>query len=95
MINTPKRNKILNIHYSLILHGCINIRNSKDKFKNFQILLGSGCISTILTRRLVEKLHPEKYALMQWHTQAGNIITNIKVKVYFTLPAFRTMNVVT
>ena len=22
---------------------------------------------------------------MQWHTQAGNIITNLKVKIYFTL----------
>ena len=32
---------------------------------------------------------------MQWHTQASNITTNIKVKVYFTLPALSAMNVVT
>ena len=32
---------------------------------------------------------------MQWHTQAGNITTNIKVKVDFTLPALRATNVVT
>ena len=32
---------------------------------------------------------------MQWHTQAGNITTNIKVKVYFTLPALSMTNVVT
>ena len=31
---------------------------------------------------------------MQWHTQAGNITTNIKVKVDFTLPVLRAKNVV-
>ena len=33
--------------------------------------------------------------MTQWHTQAGNITTNLKVKLYFTLPAFRGINVVT
>ena len=32
---------------------------------------------------------------MQWHTQAVNIITNISIKVYFTLPALSVTNVVT
>ena len=32
---------------------------------------------------------------MQWHTQAGNITTNLKVKIDFTLPALSAMNVVT
>ena len=45
--------------------------------------------------RLVRKLHPEKDAVMQWHTQAGNITTNLKVKVDFTLPALITTNAVT
>ena len=31
---------------------------------------------------------------MQWHTQAGNITTNIKVEVDFTLPALSATNVV-
>ena len=31
---------------------------------------------------------------MQWHTQAGNITTNHKVKVGFTLPALSARNVV-
>ena len=31
---------------------------------------------------------------MQWHTQAKNITTNLKVKVYFTLPAVNVMNAV-
>ena len=30
---------------------------------------------------------------MQWHTQARNITTNIKVKVDFILPALSTKNV--
>ena len=32
---------------------------------------------------------------MQWHTQAGNITTNHKVKVDFTLPALRETNFMT
>ena len=32
---------------------------------------------------------------MKWHTQAGNINTNIKVKVYFALPALSTTNSMT
>ena len=31
---------------------------------------------------------------MQCHTQAVNITTNLKVKVYFTLPALRATDVV-
>ena len=45
--------------------------------------------------RIVEKLYPEKDAVMQWQTHAGNITTNHKVKVDFTLPALRAMNAVT
>ena len=45
-------------------------------------------------RRLVEKINPDKYAVMQWHMQAGNITTNIKVKVYLTLPKLSETNVV-
>ena len=46
-------------------------------------------------RRLVQKLNPEKYAVMQWQTQARNITTNFKVNVDFTLPALSATNVVT
>ena len=44
--------------------------------------------------RLVEKNHLEKDDVLQRNTQAGNITTNIKVKVNFTLPALSTTNVV-
>ena len=44
---------------------------------------------------LVEKNCLEKDDVMQWHKQAGNITTTIKVKVDFTLPALNAKNVVT
>ena len=57
----------------------MNNIKGKVRFKNFQILLDSGCSSKILMGRLVEKLGRKKDALMQWHVQYGNITTNIKV----------------
>ena len=45
--------------------------------------------------KLVGKLNPERDFVMQWHTKAGNITNNLKVKVDFTLPALSTINVVT
>ena len=47
ILNPPKRTKKLNSHYSPIIHGCMNTWNCKEKFKNFLILLNSGCSSTI------------------------------------------------
>ena len=95
IINHPKRTKILIIHYSPIIHGCINIRKVKVKFKNFLILMDSGFSSTIIMGRLVEKLNPDKDAVMQWHTQAVNITTNIKVNTYFILTSLSVTNFVT
>ena len=43
IINPLKRAKNLNSNYSPILHGCMNTRKGKEEFKNFCILLGSGC----------------------------------------------------
>ena len=40
-------------------------------------------------------IYPEKYAVMKWHTQDGNITTNHRVKVDFTLPALSATNIVT
>ena len=93
IINPPKRAKNINSHYYPILHGCTDIRKGRAKFKNFQIIFDSGFSSTILTRRLVEKLSLEKDAVMQWYTQDGNITTHLKNKVDFTLPALSMKNV--
>ena len=81
-----KRTKILYIHYSDILHGFMNNRKFTAKFKSFQILLESGCSSTIVMGRMVEKLKPEKDDVTQWQAQAGNITTNLNIKVDFILP---------
>ena len=51
-----------------MLHGCVNTRKYRAKFKNFQILLDSECNSTIVMAILGENLHPEKYAVMKWYT---------------------------
>ena len=73
----------------------MNTRKGRVKFKNSRILLGIGFIFTIIMIRLVEKLNLEKDAVMQWQTQAGNITTNFKVKVNFTLPAISVTNFMT
>ena len=44
---------------------------------------------------LIAKLDPLKDAVMQWHNQAINITTNLKVKIYFTLPEIGATNFVT
>ena len=36
-----------------------------------------------------------KNSMMQWYTQAVNITTNIKVKLFFTFSAFSVKNVMT
>ena len=33
--------------------------------------------------------------MIKWHTQAGNITTDLKVKIYFTLPDFNATKIVT
>ena len=69
IINPPKRTTILNSHYSPILHGCMNTRKGRARFKNFRILLESGCSSTIVMGRPFETLYPKRDAVMQWHTK--------------------------
>ena len=48
IINPKKRAKNIDIHYSPILHGCLNIRKGRAKFKTFRILFHGGCSSTIV-----------------------------------------------
>ena len=73
----------------------MNTRKGKDRFKKFLILLDSGLISTIVTVRIIKKLHPKEDSVMQWHTQAGKISTNIKVKIDFNVPELSATKIVT
>ena len=93
ILNPPKLTKNLNSHYYPILQGCINTKRCKAKFKNFWILLNSGCSSTVRMGRLIQKLHPKVGTVMQWHTQAGKSNTNINVQIYFTPPELSANNV--
>ena len=58
----------------------MNTIEGRENFNSFQILLDSGFISTIVMGGVVEKLRPEKYSVMQWHTQARNVTTNLRIK---------------
>ena len=94
--NKPyKHTKYINIHYYPILHVCMNTRRRNVKYKKYWILIDSGCSSIFLIIRLRTKLETKKYYMMQWHTQAVNITTNLKVKIYFILPEFSVMKIVT
>ena len=53
ILNLSKRTKNTNSHYSPILHGCMNKKNGRVTFKNFQILFDIGCSSTIVMIRLI------------------------------------------
>ena len=73
----------------------MHTHRGKYKFNNFQILLDIECISMIVTRRLTMKLKNKKDYVIQCHTQAINITTNMKVKIYFTLPKFSATKIMT
>ena len=63
----------------------MNIRKGKAKFKNFLILMDSGCSPTIIMGGIIKNLILKK-SVMQWHMQAVNITTNSNINTYFTLP---------
>ena len=73
----------------------MNTQKGKDRFKNFQILLNSGCSSTIVMVRIIKKLHPKEDTVVQWHMQAGSITTNLKVNIDFTLTELSATKIVT
>ena len=47
----------------------------------------------ILMMRIITKLNPRKKALLQCHAQAGNITTNINVRIDFNLPELSVTNI--
>ena len=72
ILNTPKRTKLLNSRYYPILQGFMNILKGKAKFKTFQIILGSGCGSTIIIGMIINKLTTKTDDVMQCHTSTIN-----------------------
>ena len=94
ILNLFERTKNINIHCYPIPRGCLNTQKGKARFKNFRILLGIGCSSRIVMIMLIENLSAKKGSVMQWHTQAGNITTNLKDKIYFNLPELSATKIV-
>ena len=47
IIHPTKCAKNINIHYSPILHGCMNTRKGRAKFKNYPSYQNHGTTSTI------------------------------------------------
>ena len=72
----------------------MNTQKGRAKFKNFHILLDSGCSYMIIMRILITKRNPKRDDVVQWHTQAVNITTNLNVKIYFTLPELSATKIV-
>ena len=95
IINPPKRTENINSNYYPILHVYMNTRRGRFYVKTYQMLLCIRCSYTVVMGSLGEKLKLEKYSVIQWRTQVGHITTNLRVKVYFTLPALSATNVVT
>ena len=53
-----------------------------------------GFSSMILMSQLI-KINPKEDYVMQWHTQASIITTNLKVKIDFTLPEIIVIKILT
>ena len=71
----------------------MNTGKGTVKFKNFRTPMDSGCGSKIAMVRFI-KITPKKEDVMQWHTQAGKITTNLKVNIDFTLPEISVTTIV-
>ena len=48
ILGPTKNEKNIDSNYSITLHGCMNTRNRRKKFKNFRILLDIGCTYFII-----------------------------------------------
>ena len=73
----------------------MNTRRGKAKFKNFRILLDSRCSYRSVMRSIMKNFEIKEGSVVEYHIQADNITTNLKVKIYFTLPEFSTTKTVT
>ena len=68
----PTKHAISKIdNYSPILHGCMNTLSGREKFRNFRILLESGCSSTIVMGKMKSKIKQKTSEINMWETQAG------------------------
>ena len=55
-LNPTKHTKSKTSHYEPIIQVCMKNRGGSAEFKDFQVLLESGSISTIVIGKLISKL---------------------------------------
>ena len=86
----PKK-KTKSDHLSAVSLGFMWGRNGSKKpkdLKRIKILFDSGCSATIINKQAVKKLRKKKSKTVNWTTKAGNLQTNEKCKIVFSLPEF-------
>ena len=95
VINFFFPNTLKRIHYSLNMHGCINVGNKRPKYRRFCIIFDSECSYTIVTIKIMKSLKRKHESPTQWITRAGNSKNNAKAKVEFWLLESRLTKIVT
>jgi hypothetical protein len=73
---------IITLAYLHSKRGSLRVKNQKW----MRVLFDTGCSSTIVNYKLVNKLKKTKSHHTNWTTKAGNFKTDQKVKVKFILP---------
>ena len=81
-------------HSRPITFGRMRTSLGKPHLKTIRILCDSGTTGTIVEPWLVKKLRVRDTEHTTWNTKSGNLDTNKKCKVQFSLPEFYTDRVI-
>ena len=73
----------------------MNTSKGRENFKNLQVMLDSGCRSTIIMGNIMSNIRKNKGVATQWKTRTKNSTTNQKVKVKIFKLEFSAKKVVT
>ena len=95
ILNTTKCAKNETSHFSLILHGFMNICKGKTDFKIFLILFDCGCTSNFVTDKMISKIKRIGDATRHCKYQARKFTKNEKVEIGLCLPEFSVTNMLT
>ena len=89
-LRRPTKRQKVN-HYSTVTLGYLHTRKGSLKSKHqkrIRILFDTGCSSTLINYKFVEKQKKKKLKSTTWNTKGGKFETTHKCKVKFMLPAF-------
>ena len=85
ILNPTKHTKNTNSDSPPILHRYMNKCRGRENIKSPK-LIGQWMWFQYCNEKSDNKLKTKTYSMMQYHTQLGNLITDMKVKIDFTLP---------